>query len=187
MTYVYLFSMIVGGILLGAAVRLGAHGDGHADVHGDPGQPAFEGDAAGAEPFLATFLSVRFWTFFLAFFGLTGLSFTALGILPIPWLVGLISLGIGLAAGGGGALALREAAKRQTNSAAMASDLIGKTARVMVPFGPGETGKVRLETKGTTQELLAVSDDPTRFDAKDEALIVAIEGTRARVARETDR
>ena len=187
MIYVYLFSLIVGGILLGSSVFLGAHGDGHADVHADPGEPAFEHDAAGAESLLALFLSVRFWMFFAAFFGLTGLLFTAMGLLPWWWAIGLISLGVGVAAGGGAALLLREAAGRQSNSSATTKDLVGKTARVMVAFGPGETGKVRLETKGTTQELLAVSVDETRFDLKEEAQIVAIEGTRARVARVDER
>ena len=57
MVYVYLFSLVVGGILLGASVLLGAHGDAHADVHAEPGQPAFDNDPAGAESLLALFLS----------------------------------------------------------------------------------------------------------------------------------
>lgn len=187
MVYVYLFSLVLGGILLGASVLLGAHGDAHADVHAEAGQPAFEHDAAGAESMLALFLSARFWMFFLAFFGLTGLSFEALGLLPWWWLTMALSLGVGLTAGGGAALVLREVAKRQSNSAASVADLVGKTARVTVAFGPGQTGKVRLETKGTTQELLAVPVDDSKFDTKDEALIVAIEGTKARVARAPDR
>jgi len=188
MIYVYLFSVIVGGILLGASVLLGGHdSDSNADAHADPGQPTFDNDAAGVETLLATFLSVRFWTFFLAFFGLTGLLFTALGLLPWSWAIGIVATGVGLAAGGGAALAFREMTKRQTNSAAMVGDLVGKTVRVVVPFGPGETGKVRFETKGTTQELLAVSIDDTRFASKEEALIVSIDGTRAKVARADDR
>lgn len=187
MVYVYLFSLVVGGILLGASVLLGAHGDAHADVHAEPGQPAFDNDPAGAESLLALFLSARFWMFFLAFFGLTGLAFEALALLPWWWLTMVISLGVGLAAGGGAALVLREVAKRQTNSAATVQDYVGKTARVVVAFGPGQTGKVRLETKGTTQELLATAIDDSAFAVKDEALIIAIEGTRARVSRAEDR
>lgn len=187
MIYVYLFSMIVGGILLGASVLLGAHDGAHADAHGDLAEPTFEHDASGAESLLAKFLSVRFWTFFLAFFGLTGLAFSALGLLPWSWAIAVIALGVGLAAGGGGTLLLGHARRSETNSATTAKDLIGKTARVMVAFGPGETGKVRLESKGTTQELLAVSIDETRFDLKDEALIVAIDGVHARVSRADDR
>ena len=187
MVYVYLFSLVLGGILLGASVLLGAHGEGEMDVHTELGHPTFDHDAAGAESVLTRFLSARFWTFFLAFFGLTGLSFHALGLLPWWWLTFTLAVGVGLAAGGGASLVVRELARRESNSAARVADLVGKTARVTVGFGPGGTGKVRLEAKGTTQELLAQPIDDATFQPKDEALIVAIEGTTARVARVEDR
>jgi hypothetical protein len=79
--YLYLFGLIVGGVLLGSSLLLGGHGEaevdaeldaevgGDAEVHVDDHGSGIE---VGADLVLWRFRSLRFWTFFLAFFGLSG-------------------------------------------------------------------------------------------------------------------
>ena len=85
LVYVYLFSFALGGILLLASILLGDKDTGQADVDADAdasadagaphqgldhGVPGSHGGLAGV---FTAFLSMRFWMFFVAFFGLTGL------------------------------------------------------------------------------------------------------------------
>lgn len=186
MIYLYLFALVAGGILLGSSILLGGHegADAHAHLdHGSAAVPEGEGDQAGAESFLAAILSVRFWTFFAAFFGLTGLAFEMFGVSPWAWLTAAVATAMGGVAGGTAVFLVRRLANDQTNSAVRASDYIGKTGRVLVGFGPGKVGKVRIEVKGSTIDVLAAPVEDGTFDAKDEVIVVEMDGTRARVAR----
>lgn len=186
MVYLYLFALVVGGILLGSSILLGGHGDAHAQLdHGAAPAPEGQGDAAGVESFLASVLSVRFWTFFAAFFGLTGIAFEMLGLVPWTWLTAVLSTGMGAFAGGAAVFLVKRLANDQTNSAVSSADYVGKTGRVMVGFGPGQVGKVRVEIKGATIDLLAAPVEDGDFTAKDEVIVVEMDGPRAKVARTT--
>jgi len=103
---IYIASLVVGGILLGASMVLGHHGaenelhleseagevaDASLDasaMQGATEEPALMsaggGDMAehGVElsDFWLPFISVRFWVFFLCFFGLTGTAFSLLAL-----------------------------------------------------------------------------------------------------------
>lgn len=179
--YGYVFALVAGGILLGASVVLGGGdhtADAHGDVHGDA-----EGDhAASAIDALTMLVSLRFWTFFLAFFGLTGVVLTLFELAP-AWVTGLAAAGMGGAAGVGASLVIRKLSGRESNSAAGAADFVGKTATVMVPVGPGQLGRVRLTLKGSTVDVLASTDDAATFAVQDEVLVVEMDGTTARIAR----
>jgi hypothetical protein len=182
--YLYLFALVVGGILLGSSILLGGHGDSHAGLdHGGEPLPEGHGDQAGAESFLGSVLSVRFWTFFAAFFGLTGIVFEMFGLVPWWWLTALIAISLGSIAGGSAVVLVKRLANDQTNSAISSADYVGKTGRVMVGFGPGQVGKVRVEVKGATIDLLAAPVEDGTFTAKDEVIVVEMDGPRAKVAR----
>jgi membrane protein implicated in regulation of membrane protease activity len=184
--YLYLFSLVAGGILLGSSILLGGHGDAdaHAQLgHGSGPVPEGAGDAAGVESFLASLLSVRFWTFFAAFFGLTGIVFEMFGLSPWSWLTAALSAVMGSIAGGSAVFLVKKLANDQTNSAVKSSDYVGKTGRVMVGFGPGQVGKVRIEVKGSTIDVLAAPVEDGSFGAKDEVIVVEMDGNRAKVAR----
>lgn len=197
MIYVYIFALIVGGLLLGASLLLGAHADhdaGDAPSDAPPadagaGTDAHDGAAPaggapqGIESFLVWFVSVRFWTFFLAFFGLTGVLLDGFGIVGSSLVAGLLAVGMGLFAGLFATWIVRLMTAESSNSAVMASDYIGKSGRLLVGFGPGAVGKVRIEVKGSTIDLLCVAMDDGTYETKDEVLIVEMDGTRARVAR----
>lgn len=205
LVYLYLFSLIVGGVLLGASILLGGDGDSDADVDAnadagvdldaDADADAHVGDAAhghgtmdvgghgAADFFLWTFRSIRFWTFFLAFFGLTGIALTWLGLVDSP-LVGLgLALGTGALTGFTAAAALRRLGTDESGAVASSNDYIGKTAKVVVPVTRGGVGKVRLQLRGTTVDVLATTDEDDAFGSREEAMIIEMEGTRARIAR----
>lgn len=193
--YLYVFSLVLGGVLLGASMLLGGgdgHGEGHGggDGHGDHGTEgasiADGHDAPGGfESFMVAFLSMRFWTFFLAFFGLTGVVLDGLGLVSSSIVAAVLSVAMGLGIGFGALWVMRRVRADESNSAATVADYVGKTGRVMVGFGPGQTGKVRVDVRGSTMDLLATPIDGATFELKEEVIVVEMEGTRAKVARLT--
>jgi len=197
LVYLYLFALIVGGVLLGASILLGGDHDADADAdldvdadvdadadadHGaDHGHDV--GGHGGADFFLWSFRSIRFWTFFLAFFGLTGLALPWLGLVDTPWLGLGLAVGMGGLTGLGAAAVLRALGTDETANVASSSDYVGKTARVVLPVRKGGVGKVRVQLRGTTVDVLATTDEEA-FSSKDEAMIIEMdESGRARIAR----
>ncbi len=201
LTYLYLFSVIVGGILLAASILLGgkdvdadADADADLDVEGDADLEAEaeaeggmdkdvggHGDLAG---FLYLFLSLRFWIFFLAFFGLTGIVLDVLGLVSSE-LIGLaLALAMGTAVGTGATGLIRMLSKDTSGEPVKSKDYVGKTARVLVPIEGERVGKVRVEIGGRSVDLLASGVEAGEgYEGKEEVLIVEMEGNRARVAR----
>lgn len=206
LTYLYLFSVIVGGILLAASILLGGHDDAdvdgaadadldaaadadadvHADVHADAHADGLDKDLGGhgdISGFLFLFLSLRFWVFFLAFFGLTGLTLDMLDLVSSQWLGLGLAIGMGFFTGGGATALIKKLGSDTTGHVVTTKDYIGKTARVVVPFEGTSLGKVRVDIKGSTVDLLATGLEEDAFDGKEEVLIVEMDGPRARVAR----
>ncbi len=196
--YLYLFSLIVGAVLLGGSILLGGKGadadgdvdldaggdlDADADLDGGVDKDVSVGGHGDFSGFLTTFLSLRFWTFFLAFFGLTGLVLDLFALVGSPWITLALALAMGLGTGAGAMAALRKLAGETSGKAVESGDYIGKTARVVVPFGAAGVGKVRVEIKGNSVDLLASGVEEDAFEGRDEVLIVEMEGARARVAR----
>ncbi|MGF1469266.1 MAG: hypothetical protein ACFCGT_24350 [Sandaracinaceae bacterium] len=207
--YLYLFSLIVGGVLLGASILLGGHDDadveggGHLDVDGDldvdvDGDLDVDGDAdahaghhghdtigghGSFEGFLLTFLSLRFWTFFLAFFGLTGIVVDGLDLAGSSLVALLLAVGMGGAVGVGAVSAIRALTASSSGHLVRTRDYIGKTARVIVPSRNGSLGKVRVDIQGSSVDLLAVGMEGEEIEGREEVLIVEMEGSKARVAR----
>jgi membrane protein implicated in regulation of membrane protease activity len=204
--YLYLFGLIVGGILLGASILLGgkdSDGDGHADGDADKDKGGIDkgldkgmdkaldkgaesGGGHGAfDAFLWSFASIRFWTFFLAFFGMTGLALTALDTSTLVTL--FAAIGMGLVTGLGAVQIIRALAADTTTSSARSSDYIGKTVKVRVPLEKGTQGQVRLQVKGSTVDVLATTDENDGFKSGEEALIIEMDGHTARIARVGER
>ncbi len=190
--YLYLFSFTLGGILLLASIFLGdkdggGHdGDADADAEAGPtqgidhGVPDSHGSVAGL---FTAFLSLRFWMFFLAFFGLTGLALDGLDLIESSPVAFVISLAMGLLTGQVAVAVFRSLSASETSTAAGPGDYIGKSGRVLVSFGPGSLGKLRLTLKGTTVDVLATSDDERPFTSGDEAMVIQMNDTTAMVAR----
>src|SRR5690606_37540245 len=154
-----------------------------ADVDADGGLDKDIGGHGDLSGFLYTFLSLRFWTFFLAFFGLTGLTLDGLNLVSSEWLgLGLASA-MGLLTGTGAVAALRHLHADSSGAVAESRDYIGKTARVVVPFDGKATGKVRVDIKGNQVDLLATGLEGEGYEGREEVLIVDMDGARARIAR----
>lgn len=176
--YLYIFGLVVGGVVLGASLLFG--GD---DGGGDDADDAGEGGAiGGVGVVLGSFRSLRFWTFFLAFFGLSGAVLDGFGLVDSKLVTLGLALGVGGFAGFGATEVVRRLGADDSGRVATSQDYIGKSARVVVPVRSGSVGKVRIQLKGTTIDLLAEAIDG-EFDAREEALIVEMDGAKARIAR----
>jgi hypothetical protein len=138
--YLYLIALVVGGGLLGVSLVLGGHDAGHEVPPTDALAPAgHEGPLGGAEGPLYWLVSVRFWTFFVAFFGLTGLVFDGLGLASQTVTV-IVAACTGATAGGAAMFVIRRITREEANSAVTSKDYVGRTGRVLVGFGAGGVG-----------------------------------------------
>ncbi|MCA9661013.1 MAG: NfeD family protein, partial [Myxococcales bacterium] len=127
--------------------------------------------------------SLRFWTFFSTFFGITGAVFEGFALMSaIPALV--LAIGMGLTSGIAATSILRRLADDTTGVAASERDYVGQTGRVLVPIRRGGLGKIRLQLKGTTVDILATCDDDSVLDPGDLALIIEMRETTAVVVRQ---
>lgn len=181
--YVYVFALVLGSILLGASFLLG--GDHDADADTDVDSDADHGSDHDSHGDLGGFFgvlgSMRFWTFFSAFFGLTGIVLDGLDLAAAPIALGL-AIGVGFLTGWTAVTLLNRLAANDTGVAATVDDYVGKTGEVLIAVGPGRLGKVRIELKGTTVDVLAESDEQT-IARGEEALIVEMRGAKAAVVK----
>jgi membrane protein implicated in regulation of membrane protease activity len=162
--YAYAAASVVGLVLLAASL-LGAGGD-HAAGH----------DAAGvaehASP-TAAFLSVRVWTYFLAFGGATGLLLRYLAPVAEP-LRALLALLVGVLAAAFARVVVARAAGGGPSGTVRSEDMQGRTGGVLVPFGSGATGKVRVRVAGSDVDLLATTDEAEPLRSGEEVLVVEV-------------
>lgn len=157
MLALYVTSLIIGGGLLIISLLSG----GEAGEVGGLDGGGLEGTEAGSDGSLGSALplaSLFFWTFFLAFFGLTGALLSILAREAGALLTACLSAGAGLSAGLIAARVLRRLGRAEVDSSVRPDDLIGQLGRVVVPVGREQLGKVRVELKGRTVELLAYGD-----------------------------
>lgn len=187
--YLYLFAFGLGGVLLLGSIFVGDKdtGDGGGDgdapsqaEHFDHGVGEDHGALAGL---FTAFFSLRFWMFFLAFFGLTGLVLDGLDLVESPTAALIAAIGMGLFTGQGTVAVFRKLSHSETSTAASSVDYIGRSGRVLVGFAPGDLGKVRLTLKGTTVDVLATTEEERGFASGEEALVIAMNDTTAVVAR----
>ncbi|TPV94305.1 MAG: hypothetical protein B7733_15925 [Myxococcales bacterium FL481] len=195
---IYIFAAVVGAILLAASILLGpgddadadASADADTDVDADPGGDVDSLDAhVGGEGSLVSLAgswrSTRFWSFFAAFFGATGAGLESLQLVASPTVTLVIATVVGLAVGQGAIVLFRAFARNDVGAVPSPADYVGHTARVLLGIDPTSAGKVRLQLQGRSVDLLAITSDEQQFAAGDEALIIAIDGTRAVVSRST--
>ena len=121
--------------------------------------------------------------FFLAFFGLTGLTLDGLDLVESSGLALVFAVAMGLVTGLVTVTVFRHLSSSETSTAASAADYVGKSGRVLVGFGAGGLGKLRLTLKGTTVDVLATSDEERPFMPGEEALVIQLNDTTAVVAR----
>jgi membrane protein implicated in regulation of membrane protease activity len=156
MIALYVMSLIIGGGLLLLSLVTGGE-TGELDVEGGglEGTEVGEGSSGSALPLASMF----FWTFFLAFFGLTGVLLSTLAHGVGTLLTVLLAVGMGIGAGLIASRVLRGLGRAEVDSSVRPADMVGRLGRVVVPVGRDQPGKVRVELKGRTVELLAYGDE----------------------------
>lgn len=173
----YVFSLVVGGVFLGVSSIFGSK-DADAGHDGDVGG-GHDGDGGlddahhGAEV-VATwmpFLSLQFWMFAMAFFGLTGTVLEGFGLAGTIG-TAATAAALGLGAGFSASYALHKLKHDKVESNIGASDYIGRNATVLLPVAKGQQGKVRIQVKGQLIDLVAQTDDEDQLNAKDEVLVI---------------
>ncbi len=124
---------------------------------------------------LSIFATLRFWTFALCFFGLTGLVLSHLPVQLPSALVAIAAVFMGILCGSLVAGSLRLLQKRHTDSLVRSDDLVGAMGTVEVPFDNHSRGKVRLLVKGSLIDMLASTDEARPFKQGDRVLVVGLD------------
>ncbi len=171
MMAVYLATFTFGTVVLAGTWMVGA--DKAGDHHGGD-KPA---ELAGWLPFV----SLRFWTFGAATFGLTGglVSLLPVGE-PVPAVLATV---VGGAIGVIAASAFRWVGRDVVTSSPSLARFVGEQARVVVAVRPGRSGRVALLTDAGRFELPAVSADLAALEHGDTVLIADVREGVADVTR----
>jgi membrane protein implicated in regulation of membrane protease activity len=178
----YLSTFIVGSSLLALSIFAGGEMDSDADFDADADFDTdadldADGEGHGMELELhgmdawLPIGSLRFWTFFAAFFGLVGTALTALGTMAAT-LTLVPSIGVGYVSGITATRLLKKLTKQSVGKVLGAGDMIGSTGTIVLPVGPGLEGKIRLQMGGRTLEHNAMSDESINAGAS--AIVISI-------------
>jgi membrane protein implicated in regulation of membrane protease activity len=127
-------------------------------------------------------LSLRFWTFALCFFGLTGLLITVITPDLAPWLTALLAVGMGIFCGWIAAVVLRSLSRQPISSMVKPEALIGQVGQVEIPFDQASRGKVKLVLGDSTVSYFAITQEERAFAVGDSILVVGMEHGKLWVA-----
>jgi hypothetical protein len=188
MLTLYLIALAIGGTLVAASLLFGGDVDDldadvdadiDADVDADVDADAdadHDTDVAGSDVLDAwlPITSLRFWTFALAFFGLTGTLLRGLNLLSSSTLIAIIAGAVGWVSGIAMVSVYRKLKAEVVDSSLSETDYVGATGTVVLPVEPGKTGKVRLHLKGRDVEMLADTDDDDTFAIRQSVIVWAI-------------
>ena len=179
---VYLVCLAFGGLLLAVSAFSGHDGHDHGGhgPHLDHGQDHAH-DGHQASPFLVL-LSMRFWTFSLAFFGLTGAALTWLGALG-GVVTAVVAAGAGLGAGYVASRLLDSLTRTPLGVVAGAGAHIGREGVLLLPVDRAQPGKVRLSIAGASTDFVAETQAAEALATGTTVLVVGFRGNVALVER----
>ena len=182
----YLGSLIVGGLLIAASIVLGSGDtavdiDADGDFDKDVDFTALDGETAAWLPFL----SMRFWTFGSASFGLTGVLLEGAGMVglgsPPSMVTAVVSGGVGLVVGWITAIAFEKLKKENITGDIGMRQIKGSEATVMLKIRSDRTGKIRALVDGQAVDLLARSLDEGELPRGEKVLVVDLQDGTALV------
>jgi len=174
----YIVCLLAGGVVLGASM-FGGHDSGGGDAHMDDVHDGVAHEGHHEWTARLPFLSLRFWTWGVTFFGLAGVALT-MGGTPaslIPWLAAAAGVG----SGWGASWALGRLARDAVGVLPEASSHIGREGKLLLPLRQGERSKIRLSIGGVETDLLAETDFKTEIPAHSTVLVVGMRGLTALV------
>jgi membrane protein implicated in regulation of membrane protease activity len=164
-----------------ADVDMDADADVDVDADADVGDGALDAaHGVGFSDFWVPFLSVRFWVFFLCFFGLTGLVLTLLALAG-SWTTLATALGMGVATGFAAAFIIQRLKKAEVGLGVTLEDYQGKEGVVLLPIDPDGKGKVRIKLRGRTVDVIARTDATEPVLKGRKVLVIEINGNEALV------
>ncbi len=126
------------------------------------------------------FLTIRFWIYLAATFGLTGTALTLLRASQEPFTL-IASLLTGVFVALVGSYAWRVLNLSQVDASTKSKDFIGSSGRLSVAARPGSLGRVRLYVREEWIDMTAISDTGVEIQEGEEVIIVSIVGSTARV------
>jgi hypothetical protein len=180
---VYLAALAFGGILLVASLVGGHdHADHHAGDHGRGHATGHEASVATHVALVLPFLSLRFWIFGLAFFGLTGAVLLGLR-LTSPLAAAALATALGLGFGYTAAWLFQTLARQTVGQLPPEGGQVGREGKLLLPVARGQRGMVRVIAGGAVTDLPAESDDERPMPVGTTVLIVAMRQTVAVVER----
>jgi hypothetical protein len=118
-------------------------------------------------------LSLRFWTFGAAFFGLTGTLLSTLTATS-AFFVAAMSAATGIGVGTLSAWLVRWL-RRPVGASVRIGDYSGAVGELMLPLRPGGITRIRLRVHERERTMLAVSPDPIELAAGTRVLVLGID------------
>lgn len=184
----YLGSFLFGGLLIGTSVFFG-DGDGDGDMDKDFSMDKdlsldvdadMDGDLDGIDGMAwMPFMSLRFWTFALGLFGMSGIILTTLGTAePITMSVSAV-MGIGM-----GYPIAYLFQKLKYDSVSAETSLLSyedELARTLLPMKPNGQGKVRVRQNGELTDLIAMNTSSVPIKVNQEVVILEVKDGIAQV------
>ncbi|MFI5386573.1 MAG: NfeD family protein [Fimbriimonadales bacterium] len=179
MLTLYIVSAAVAGALVILSILGADHGVEH-EVHFE-----HEGHETGeSQGHWIPFFSLRFYTYFFAGFGTTGLLITLLTA-TAPAFTLALAIAVGLFAGFSVSILVRLLRKTETTSGSGEKDVLGLEAKVLVTIRGAEPGRIRCSVKGDAIDFLAVCDDADPIEVGATVIVIAMEDGRALVMPRT--
>jgi membrane protein implicated in regulation of membrane protease activity len=174
----YLSTLIIGGSLLLLSIFAGGDHEIDHDTDFDADFDAdadFDHDAGGFDfhgfDAWLPIGSLRFWTFFSAFFGLVGTALTFSGEMGATMTLAP-SIGVGYITGISATRLLKKLTKESVGKVVSRDDIVGSTGKLMLPVAKGVEGKVRLNVGGRTIEHSAFCDEA--IEAGSKILVISV-------------
>jgi membrane protein implicated in regulation of membrane protease activity len=175
-----MLSVYIGAGVIGVAMILFGAVSGLFDSHFDLGHdtPDHPGEV---DLGLIPFLSLKFWTYFFAGFGLLGIVLTVFKLVPATQVI-LFSAGMGIVLGMSVHILMRYARKNQSGFVPSVGDIQGASGKVLVVIRPSEEGKVRLNIGGEQIDFIALSETGDEIPVGSKIVVTGRNNTTVRVA-----
>ena len=146
-----------------------------ADLDADADLSAATGELDG-EGWLP-FLSMRFWTFALACFGMSGAIMTALG--TSDWVSAPISAVTGIGLGWMIAYVFHRLKQDTVSSNTNTTSLVNQEGKALLPISKSQKGKVRLSLGTEILDLEATTNDSMPIERGEKIIVVAVQNGTA--------